>query len=58
MVRRDMFRIRGTLVYAVRDKLGRFKDIIKVSRSRKLDIRKVSKAERQKRRKAKKKRRR
>ena len=58
MAKRDRFRMRprgkeGPLVYAVRDERGRFKDIQKVSRSVKLDLRKVSKEERRKRRKKK-----
>ena len=44
--KRDKFYIKGkTPVYAVRDKRGRFKDIQRVSRSSKLDLRKVSKRE-------------
>ena len=56
--KRDRFRMkprgkRGPLVYAVRDSKGRFKDIQRVSRCAKLDLRKVSKKERRKRRKRK-----
>lgn len=49
--RRDRFRMRprgkpGPLVYAVRDKHGRFKDIQLVRRAAILDLRKVSREER------------
>ena len=49
--KRDRFKIRGkTLVYAVRDRRGRFKDIQLYRRSHLLDLRKPSKAERRRRR--------
>jgi len=45
--RRDRFRIRGkTLVYAVRDRRGRFKDIQLYRRCHLLDLRKPSRRER------------
>lgn len=50
--KRDKFYIKGkTPVYAVRDKHGRFKDIQRVSRSAKLDLRKVSRKEKKRREK-------
>ena len=52
--KRDKFYIKGkTPVYAIRDRHGRFKDIQRVSRCAKLDIRKVSKKERRKRKRRK-----
>ena len=56
--KRDRFRMRprgrkGPLVYAIRDVLGRFKDIQLVRRCAIMDLRKVSKKERRKGRKKK-----
>ena len=49
--KRDKFYIKGkTPVYAVRDKRGRFKDIQRVSRCAKLDLRKPSRKHDRKRR--------
>ena len=46
MRRRDRFKIRGkTLVYAVRDRRGRFKDIQLYRRCHLLDLRRPSKRE-------------
>jgi len=55
MVRkRDKFYIKGkTPVYAVRDKKGRFKDIQRVSRCAKLDLRKPSRKHDRKRKRRK-----
>jgi len=48
--RRDRFKIKGkTLVYAVRDRRGRFKDIQLFRRAHLLDLRKPSRRERRKR---------
>ena len=44
---RDRFKVKGrTPVYAVRDRRGRFRDIQRVGRAVKLDLRKVSRRER------------
>ena len=49
--KRDRFKIRGkTLVYAIRDRRGRFKDIQLYRRAHLLDLRKPSRQERRKRR--------
>ena len=49
--KRDRFKIRGkTLVYAVRDRRGRFRDIQLYRRAHLLDLRKPSKGERRRRR--------
>ena len=49
--KRDRFKIKGkTLVYAVRDRRGRFKDIQLYRRAHLLDLRKPSRAERRRRR--------